>query len=99
VALINDNVEIIDWGLATREDLSSTSNDNDTQYLYCVKAPEVMNGGEYTFASEMWSFGMILLSLWTCEKSFHALTDSEVSISSISFVLNDFSSYYVSLVS
>jgi serine/threonine protein kinase len=36
-----------------------------------VNAPEVINDGKYTFASEIWSFGMILLSLWTCNKPFN----------------------------
>jgi hypothetical protein len=78
------DVEIIDWGLSTRRGLlSSTSKEakqqNDKDF-YCVNAPEVMNGEPYTFASEMWSFGMIL-SLWTCDKPLDSklLDDSMVS--------------------
>jgi hypothetical protein len=76
-------VHIIDYGHATRVGRSGLDEDkqrSDDPYLYCVNAPEVVNGGKYTFASEMWSFGMILLSLWTCQKPFNneLLTNSLV---------------------
>jgi serine/threonine protein kinase len=57
-------VELIDYGHATREDFSLHSSDEETQrYFYCVNAPEVISDRPYTAASEIWSFGMILLSL------------------------------------
>jgi hypothetical protein len=72
--LKSDDVRLIDYGLATRVGLSSHASEDKQRsdpYFYCVNAPEVFSGGEYTFESEMWSFGMILLSLWTCEKPFN----------------------------
>jgi hypothetical protein len=69
-----DYVHIIDYGHATHTYSSGLDEDKqriEDPYFYCVNAPEVLNGEPYTFASEMWSFGMILLSLWTCEKPFN----------------------------
>jgi serine/threonine protein kinase len=70
------SVVLIDYGLATRMERPSNSA------LYCVNAPEVIAGQEYSMASEMWSLGIVLLSLWTCTKPFDrgAQTDTQVSI-------------------
>jgi hypothetical protein len=80
--MTSNDVHIIDYGHATREGLSLTLNEakqKNDPYFY--GAPEVLDGSEYTFSSEMWSFGMILLSLWTCNKPFstEVLNDSMVS--------------------
>jgi hypothetical protein len=74
VSEIDEYVHIIDYGHATHTDSSRLDEDkqrSEDPYFYCVNAPEVVDGEPYTFASEMWSFGMILLSLWTCEKPFN----------------------------
>jgi tRNA A-37 threonylcarbamoyl transferase component Bud32 len=82
--LRNFEVEFIDWGFATRSGLLTSSLDESKErkedpYFYAVNAPEVLDGKEYTRESEMWSFGMVLLSFWTCEKPINsALLDDRV---------------------
>jgi serine/threonine protein kinase len=97
---IDEYVQIIDNGHATRTDSSRLNEDkqrNEDSYFYCVNAPEVNDGKPYTFASEMWSFGMILLSLWTCEKPFNnELTNASVSNITLISVFNLFKRSFVS---
>jgi hypothetical protein len=61
---------VADASLVYAVDRFRDSKGRNDRYFYCVTAPEVINGGEYTQQSEIWSLGMILLSFWTCQ---HAL--------------------------
>jgi hypothetical protein len=64
-------VDMIDYGLATStEEISIGGTDRNDPSFYYMNAPEVTNGKGYTWVSEMWSFGMIFLSLWTCTPPF-----------------------------
>lgn len=77
------SLNLIDYGFAAREDksLSFTETERSADpYFYCVHPPEVINGtAPYSHASEVWSVGMIILSLWTCDKPFGDRTNEVTS--------------------
>jgi hypothetical protein len=76
-SLESDRIRLIDFGHVSRTDLVSAEARSNDPDFYMVNAPEVAAGG-YTLASEMWSIGMILLSLWTCNKPFDNMTTEQV---------------------
>jgi len=58
------NIKIIDFGLAVLTETSKSYSSNTQEGTHAYLAPEAMTEGKFTFASDMWSAGIIIFVIF-----------------------------------
>ncbi|GBB99984.1 hypothetical protein RclHR1_00370025 [Rhizophagus clarus] len=74
------DTKITDLGLAQLSNNSNSSNSSNSTSVYGVlpyMAPEILNGGPYTFASDIYSFGIIMVEVSTGKSPYRNIPHDE----------------------
>ena len=71
------NTKITDLGLAQSINNSKTSNSSNVCGVLPYIAPEVLDGKPYTFASDVYSFGIIMVEVSTGKPSYGSVPHDE----------------------
>lgn len=91
--LSNDEVKILDFGLAKNHTLDLTQNTAPTMGTVAYMSPEQITDNKVNTSSDIWSYGILLYELFFGHKPFQANSDQAI----IYMILNQKASYHHSL--
>src|ERR1700722_4737186 len=74
---LSETTKVADLGLAELISNSKTSNISNVCGVLPYIAPEVLNGKSYTFASDIYSFGIIMVEVSTGKPPFGSVPHDE----------------------
>lgn len=67
----NDIVKLIDFGVSEGFECSTEENNNTNIFVLNYRAPEIILGGKYTSAADIWALGISIYRFYTGEDPFN----------------------------